>query len=102
MSPLKSQGLTDVGDAYLYTGFLHTYSVVAADVLATVKKQLASFQLATGNEVFFFFSVHLVTVFYRTLTGRFSRRADCARYPSKSTLGVVHLWSVALIIIRCV
>ena len=55
MSPLKSQGLTDVGDAYVYTGFLHTYSVVAADVLATVKKQLASFQLATGNDVFFFF-----------------------------------------------
>ena len=56
MSPLESQRLTDVGDAYR---FLHTYNVVAADVLTTVKKQLASYQLTTSLlqaiKSFFFF-----------------------------------------------
>ncbi|EDR11939.1 uncharacterized protein LACBIDRAFT_324227 [Laccaria bicolor S238N-H82] len=55
MSPLKSQGLTNVGDAYVHTGFLHAYNVVAADVLATVKKQLASYPtyrvVATGHSL---------------------------------------------------
>ncbi|KAF5338462.1 hypothetical protein D9611_013235 [Ephemerocybe angulata] len=42
MSPLQSPGITGVGDSYVHTGFLNAYNVVANDVVAAVKSQLAS------------------------------------------------------------
>ncbi|KAF5386020.1 hypothetical protein D9615_002529 [Tricholomella constricta] len=43
MSPLKSTGISNVGDAYVHTGFQYAYNVVANEVLAAVKGQLAAY-----------------------------------------------------------
>lgn len=40
--PLKSIGLTNVGDSYVHTGFLYAYNVVASTVLRLVKAQSAA------------------------------------------------------------
>jgi hypothetical protein len=38
--PLRSQGITDVGDAYVHSGFLDSFNAVAADVLKIVHTQV--------------------------------------------------------------
>lgn len=43
MKPLRSEGLTDVGDAQVHAGFLDAYNSVASDVLRIVKRQLATY-----------------------------------------------------------
>lgn len=43
MTPLKSTGIAAVGDAYVHTGFLFAYNVVANDVLSIVKGQVAAY-----------------------------------------------------------
>lgn len=43
MKPLQSTGLTNVGSAYVHTGFLYAYNVVASTVLKTVKAQAAAY-----------------------------------------------------------
>lgn len=43
MKPLKSVGIADVGDAYVHSGFLFAYNVVADKVLSIVKSQLAEY-----------------------------------------------------------
>lgn len=43
LRPLKSQGLTDVGDAHVHSGFLFAYNAVVGDVLSSVKSQVASY-----------------------------------------------------------
>ncbi|KAF8644797.1 hypothetical protein AX16_008259 [Volvariella volvacea WC 439] len=42
MKPLRTTGVTDVGDAYVHTGFLNAYNVVADEVLRIVRSQLSS------------------------------------------------------------
>lgn len=42
MKPLKSVGITDIGDAHVHTGFLFAYNVVADNVLSIVKGELAA------------------------------------------------------------
>lgn len=42
LTPLKSVGITDVGSAKVHFGFLEAYNLVASDVIAAVKGQLAS------------------------------------------------------------
>ncbi|RDB16774.1 putative feruloyl esterase A [Hypsizygus marmoreus] len=42
MTPLKSTGITAVGDSYVHSGFLFAYNVVATDVLRIVKSQVAA------------------------------------------------------------
>ncbi|KAG5640606.1 hypothetical protein DXG03_007951 [Asterophora parasitica] len=43
MTPLRSVGITNVGDAYVHTGFLFAYNVVANDVLSIVKGQVSAY-----------------------------------------------------------
>ncbi|KAF9461268.1 Alpha/Beta hydrolase protein [Collybia nuda] len=43
MRPLKSTGVTGVGDAYVHSGFLFAYNVVSSDVLGIVRSQLATY-----------------------------------------------------------
>ncbi|KAG2016286.1 lipase [Coprinopsis cinerea AmutBmut pab1-1] len=42
MVPLKSTGITNVGDAHVHTGFQFAYNVVADDVISTVRNQYNS------------------------------------------------------------
>ena len=43
MTPLKATGVTDVGDAYVHTGFLYAYNVVGTTVIDAVKAQVAAY-----------------------------------------------------------
>jgi predicted lipase len=43
MTPLKATGVTNVGDAYVHTGFQYAYSVVGKTVLDAVKAQVAAY-----------------------------------------------------------
>ena len=43
MTPLKATGVTNVGDAYVHTGFQYAYNVVGKTVLDAVKAQVAAY-----------------------------------------------------------
>lgn len=43
MTPLKATGITNVGDAYVHTGFQYAYNVVGKAVLDAMKAQVAAY-----------------------------------------------------------